>query len=433
MQNLSTQQTIKKTFRILIRRILNKQQPTHKIDSWTKKTLGHLARSYKKKNYEILYSLLLLFLTLPKETQIEILSKEYPYEKEKRKSIRGSTDILQSLNDIKALAQTNGLGNVSYQKLIYYIVLDNENENRLDYEFGQRVTKEFIKPEIINLLPDPKKMDGPQKLAVSTSQRIPARNRVRPESRRYKPQPIKLCLQDFSNPMAAIRHAMSNSYRWSFYNIGELRNYTTDFEDKLNPLSIEMITSTPGWNEKFIRPEFWLKPEHGCIYSLEKKREVYNYYGISWNSPAWLEALKILTDLWEISRTKELRNKYWTVKEWYASINHMLYPEVRERARRELEPDYNMVIENRNDLDRTGIFEDLEYSIKKALKIDDMIESAYHNWDDLNRWERIEVTSKINSEEGWNHRYAQLIRERLKSEYAPEVSDLGTSNIETEA
>jgi len=64
-----------------------------------------------------------------------------------------------------------------------------------------------------------------------------------------------------------------------------------------------------------------------------------------------------------------------------------------------LEPEANVVIINRKDLERTGLFEDLEYNIKKELKLYDDLEHAHHNWDEQDCFEKTYIKSKIYTEQ----------------------------------
>ena len=75
-----------------------------------------------------------------------------------------------------------------------------------------------------------------------------------------------------------------------------------------------------------------------------------------------------------------------------------------------LEPEANIVITNKKDLTRSGIFGDLEYIIKKSLKIDDVLEN-YHNSEKLTPLDIIHIKNIIR--ENPNHPYSVLLKEKI--------------------
>ena len=78
----------------------------------------------------------------------------------------------------------------------------------------------------------------------------------------------------------------------------------------------------------------------------------------------------------------------------------------------ELEPDANMVITNRNDLIRSGIFADLEYKIKEGLGIDDEFERYYHTDEKMDVIDIFHINNLIR--ENPAHPYSVPLKEKIQ-------------------
>ncbi|GAG98377.1 unnamed protein product, partial [marine sediment metagenome] len=143
----------------------------------------------------------------------------------------------------------------------------------------------------------------------------------------------------------------------------------------------------------------------------ELAKEFYEILGLEWESPESFQWLEKYVDTWETTRKRGwLRSKYYTFREWFEELGLEMYSD------QDIEADE--VVFTRKSFERAGIFERLDIKIKNALSIEDMIETAYRNWDTLDSWEKTEIRIKVNSADGYDHPYAQLIRERLKQEKA---------------
>lgn len=232
-----------------------------------------------------------------------------------------------------------------------------------------------------------------------------ARNRLKLQA-----PPIKLFLSKYKADFrGAIRHALDNQYRWNPFNIQEIRTYMNDIELNLNPVNIELISS----HRQYIRAEIlirtYLEPHYlGC--PIHKAKELYDYLELEWNIPPCFLWIHRLIYLWEISRKyKGLKNKYLTIKQWFTKV-HIPFPHVLESFSDE-------VITNRQDFERTGIFEALDLKIKESLGIEDELEKAYHNWDSLDILEKAHIKILINTKVvSKKHPYYILLKENIEQE-----------------
>jgi len=98
-----------------------------------------------------------------------------------------------------------------------------------------------------------------------------------------------------------------------------------------------------------------------------------------------------------------LRNKYLTVEEWF--------DEIGLECSRLLEIEKEKVVLDVKHLTRTGIFADMDLKIKRILKIQDSFEYAVDNFEILEPYEKTRLESLINTPEGKDIQYAQLLRE----------------------
>jgi len=265
----------------------------------------------------------------------------------------------------------------------YYKVLESEEES-----------KAFQKIEPIE---ETKKDTHTKKpLSVITQKkRVQARNRVYPP---LKPKilKIKLRLNEFTRNKDAIRHALDNSNRWTEYNIKEIREYLKKKEETINK-------STPKWEwlEEAKTPQGYIDPD-SCINFLTKK-ELCEKLGAPYYYPEWMKYLKDLLDLKELSRKDSaIYKENLTTKEWYDRYE-IEFPKL-------LEPEKNMVIENRHDLIRSGIFEELEYRIKTELNIENEFEHYYHT-DELTPFDKTRI--KLLIREKPKHPYSVPLKEKL--------------------
>jgi len=118
-----------------------------------------------------------------------------------------------------------------------------------------------------------------------------------------------------------------------------------------------------------------------------------------------MKHLKDLLDLKELARKdKAIYKEYLTTKEWYERME--------TKFPKSLEPEANNVIENRHDLERSGIFGDLEYQIKEELKIDDEFEHYYYTTDTLTPLDIIRI--KLLIRENPNNPYSVPLKEKIQ-------------------
>ena len=296
------------------------------------------------------------------------------------------------------------LGEHSMTKVISFKARDKEQQNAIEDYMEQNglnqseamiklfdtlntLNKELQKIEPIE---EPKKNIHTQKLQT----RVQARNPVYPQ----KQSPIKLNLNTITYYQTAIRHALENSYRWTKYNIQEIKTYMKDKELKLNPVTIEVITT----KEVYIRADILMREYHD---RPDKAKELYDILDIEWKKPACSIWIERRLHLWEVSHALTgLKKEYLTTKEWYEKMK-IDFPQ-------SLEPEANDVITNRNDLTRSGIVADLEYKIKDALGIDDELEYFYHTTETYTPIETFHINNLIR--ENPNHPYSVPLKEKIQ-------------------
>jgi len=233
------------------------------------------------------------------------------------------------------------------------------------------------------------------------------KTRVQARNRKYTPlKPkiihIKLMLEEFTHNKDAIEHALNNSHRWTPYNIKEIREHLKKIEENLNKRTFEWIKhykTSPDeerWgNSGYHNPALW--------YSIITKEKLYSILDIQYYYPEWMKNLNNLLDLWETSRKDSaIYKEELTTKEWFERIE-IKFPEA-------LEKEANDVIENRYNLRRTGIFEDLELLIKEQLQIEDVYEYYYK----LDKLEPFDITKiKTLIYENPEHPYSILLKEKI--------------------
>lgn len=266
----------------------------------------------------------------------------------------------------------------------YYKVFSSEEESK-----ALRKTEPIEEPlKSIHIKEKP--------LSISVEKtRVQARNRVYPQKKKLKPPKIKLMLDNDKHFKDNVRHILNNYSIWDLYNILEIRKYISDFEDNLN--------SGHEWLENAKTPQGYHHPTN--YYRLVTKKEIFAIMGYEYKSYEWTTNLSKIVSLWEISRARRgLLKENLTTKEWYEKME-IEFPEP-------LEPEANWRIHNRADLERTGIFEDLEYKIKDELKIDDELEYYYHTNEKLTPLDIIRI--KLLKRENPNHPYSVLLKEKIQ-------------------
>lgn len=322
------------------------------------------------------------------------ISKEIESLSKKEKKIRGYIEKGKSIEFIMEKTPCSRAWYFRVKKR-----MEDDNEKRLKKEQNELDEKSKASKKIEHIEEPVKSIHINEKaLSVSIEKtRVQARNRVYPQKNKLKPLEIKLNLNEFTNFKNAIRHALDNSYRWTKYNIKEIREYISEIEKNLNPSPyyLENAKTYQGY------------PTPVTYYGFVTKKEAHRLLGISYHYPDWMKYLEKLVNLWELSRTSALRKEYLTTKEWYERME-IDFPQ-------SLEQEANMVITNRKDLVRSGIFGDLEYELKGSLKIDDELEHAYHNWNDLDSYEKTEVHHRLLTHRDLkNHPYYISIMENIK-------------------
>jgi len=196
--------------------------------------------------------------------------------------------------------------------------------------------------------------------------RVPARNRV------FKPEPYPIKLNLKSHYQTAIRKALDNYYRWTKYNIQEIRDYLEETELKINPVPVKHILArepyhevdATSYNTPNARKNLYHVLSTGWKHGLNGETSTLD---IEWKTPKASNWIKLLLNLWEKARKlRGISNEYLTVKEWYEKTE-LEFPQI-------LEPEADRILTNRKDLERTGIFEDIENNITRELGIEDEIE-----------------------------------------------------------
>ena len=227
------------------------------------------------------------------------ISKKIESLSKKEKKIRGYIEKGKSMEFI--------MENTPCSRATYYRVKKSleEDEKRLEKE--QIESDEELKDsQKIEFIEEPNKNIHTQKLQT----RVQARNPVYPQ----KQSPIKLNLNTITYYQTAIRHALENSYRWTKYNIQEIKTYMKDKELKLNPVTIEVITT----KEVYIRADILMREYHD---RPDKAKELYDILDIEWKKPACSIWIERRLHLWEVSHALAgLKNEYLTIKELYEKI-----------------------------------------------------------------------------------------------------------------
>ena len=207
----------------------------------------------------------------------------------------------------------------------------------------------------------------------------------------------------------AVRYALDNFHRWYPTNIHELRSYLEYVERNRNPVTLEVITK----NHHYVRGEILLKRYiepygvMGRIIPIAKAKECYQLIDKEWNYPDWMMWLDRLVSFWESTHPyRKVKNADLTIGEWF-KLYGLEVPDILEERK-------NNVITTYTELKITGIISDLDLEIKKHLGIEDRIENALKNFDDLSSEEKAEISILVYSSDGYNHPYAQLLRERLE-------------------
>lgn len=334
----------------------------------------------------------------------EKLERDLSKESEIRKEIWDSLERGESKEEI--------MQNTKCSKTYYY-------KMRKEYENYTKILKEDESKDVhvIENIEEPSKIfettnNVGERTKVIIKPRARARDRLITDKskREAKPLPIKLMLNKFKNYKNAIRHALDNIYRWTKYNIQEIIDYLKYIEVKLNPVNIEVITSKHHYIRAEILAREYVEPYNqlGIRIPIDKAKELYNILDIKWRQPMGFIWIKHILKLKEISLTyRGLSNKYMTVKEWFEEVG-LRFPPLNS----DLEKDADIVITNRKDLERTGIFEDLEYELKKELRIDDELEYYYYTDDKLDSFDITRIKSLIR--EYPNHSKSVLLKEKLQ-------------------
>lgn len=255
-----------------------------------------------------------------------------------------------------------------------------------------------------------------------------ARNRLKLQA-----PPIKLFLSKYKADFrGAIRHALDNQYRWTPFNIQEIRTYMNEIQLNLNPVTMEVVMKEVQYvHQNYIFQKYVSPYTHGYNkLNIHIAKDFYDTLDLEWNIPPCFLWIHRLIYLWEISRKKyvdktprHIRGKYWdenpkpiglrdknlAVKEWFHELD-LPFPS-------ELESVSDEVITNRKDLERTGIFEALDLKIKESLGIEDELEKAYHNWDSLDILEKAHIKILINTKAvSKKHPYYILLKENIEQD-----------------
>ena len=218
---------------------------------------------------------------------------------------------------------------------------------------------------------------------------------------------IKLKLELMSTNRA-VRYSLENQHNWYHTNIKELRALIERVERNRNPVTLEVISK----NYHHIRGDILLRNyvepyEGGLLIPIDKAKECYRAIKKEWSYPDWLIWFERLVSFWgDTHPYRKVKEADLSIGEWFSRYE-LDVPDVLW----EIE---NNVVLNFTQLKRTGIITDIDLKIKKSLGIEDRIEYSYNNFDDLDQLGKTEISLLVNSSEGYNHQYAQLLREKLK-------------------
>jgi len=262
-----------------------------------------------------------------------------------------------------------------------------------------------------------KKIDFETRARVQSDNRILGLDdgpRVIAKSRRAREKrKTKLMLHEIVDYRSAIRHLLKNQYRWDSYNHKEIEAFMEGVLLNRNPVPVEFIRSKEPLttiNEKSYgtveeRKSLYSLLSNGVRVGLNKLGERgYTKKKMEWIIPECFDWLDIIVKVHKLSY-KEIKDMEFSIKDWYEYVGLPLSNEY-EQVKHER-------IETRQELNRIGIAEALDLKIKDVLKILDLLEYAYVNFEELDAEEKVYLRLKVYGSER-DHEYAELIREKLE-------------------
>jgi len=235
-----------------------------------------------------------------------------------------------------------------------------------------------------------------------------ARDRVKPKRMKGR-RKIKLNLE-LKSVNDGVRYALDNYKDWYNTSIVEIKQLINRILLNRNPVTIEIVKKEVlDMSHQNYLLDKYISP---YVYGTNKRKvsiakDLYKLIGKEWSCPDWLMWLERLVSLWENTHPyHRIEKADLTREEWFLKYG-LEFPRVLEEIS-------NEVILNYEELKRTGIISDIDLKIKKYLGIENRIEWAYNNFDELDPLEKTEISILVNSSEGYKQEYAQLLREKLK-------------------
>lgn len=236
--------------------------------------------------------------------------------------------------------------------------------------------------------------------------RVPARNTAYTKNKTS----IKLMLDKIPHYQTGVKYALENAYRWTKYNIQEIRTYLKEKELVLNPVTIGVITGKRVFVRADILLREYIEPYEsmGLQTPIDAAKELYKELDITWRKPECSIWIERRLHLWEVSHEHAgLKKMYLTTEEWYDKMEIDFPPS--------LEPEANDVITNRNDLARCGILADLEHRIARELGIEDELERLCYTTE-LTPFDIMHAKNLIR--ENASHPHAILLEDKIKRHIA---------------
>ena len=200
---------------------------------------------------------------------------------------------------------------------------------------------------------------------------------------KLKPPEIKLCLYEFKDYRTAIQDALNNQYRWTPYNIKEIKDYLYSLRGVIYPY--------PKWLE-YLDKLLWLHEHSRPLIPTRVLCSPY-YIPIAKTTP------------------NHIYFKRLTVREIFKLMNLDL-PEQLENEARD-------IVKNLEQLELTGIFEDLKEKIREPLGIETEAQLLIDDYKkgDLDKLGKRRLMSKIQTNENISSNpYYQKILEDLKKD-----------------
>lgn len=407
--------------------------PQISIKFFTKKLLEHTSKSLKLNQKVIMGLISDVFKEYPLVLSIEgfaLFEDEafFEVERQKERDTHGSRAINVRVSDdskivIKEWSEKSGipiwlLADHGLRLTIKYECLSGNNKWRKKIRDAIKRQSLQTQTEDLNGVVQWEKVHKMRSRALRAEEakiietvpslRPIARDRVKPKRMKGRRKiKLKLEVKSVNN---GVRYALDNYNDWYNKNIVEVKQFINRILLNRNPVTKEVIrkqvldvTSQNYLLGKYVSPYFYGTNK----VKVSKAQDCYRAIGKEWSFPDWLMWFERLVSLWESTHPyRKIEIADLSVEEWFTKYGLELPPVLGEIS--------NEVILNYAELKRTGIISDIDLKVKKYLGIENRIEWAYNNFDELDPLEKAEVSNLVNSSEGYYQQYAQLLREKLK-------------------